>query len=259
MRQPFDASLDPVATYVEVSRPDALCVWEQERTRHVFNRFGFVVLRPRHSPLEGFLRLASELGCTSPHARADSVGITHIHAFETPVPGFIDTTDRAYPLHTDGAFLRAPERLTLLRCGTPARKGGETLVASGLAAHLALDRPGELEALEAPDAVTIRRLHQAHTGPVFTGRGKSRGIRFRADTTATTIPSLRATGALRRLQGFLSKPRSRVQLSLEPGDIFIADNTGVLHGRKAFFHDRRFQRMNTDGTGPFGRTLHYGF
>ncbi|GAA3168023.1 hypothetical protein GCM10017688_15270 [Streptomyces ramulosus] len=167
-------------------------------------------------------------------------------------------------MHTDGAFRDAPEKIITLQCVTPAATGGMTLLASAQAAydHVARVFPGKVEVLSRADALTVTRTSQSSTQAVFTRCGEWRGIKFRMrDGAAEVTPHTDAQEAFEELCRFFQASENRLQFRLEAGDILIADNTAVVHGRTSFppHEPRNMRRLNFDATGPACARLVFGF
>lgn len=182
-------------------------------------------------------------------------------------------TDREVPLHWDGAFAGEPPRYLVFHCLETPRAGGETEF---------VDTARVWAKLDAPTRDRYRALRfrystekRAHYGGAFVSplvvehetRGEAilrfaepvddlNAVRVEAEgldplQSATIVGELRA--ALRDPEAILAHPWSA-------GDVVIADNLGLLHGRRAFSAPpeaerapRRIRRVNVLRTKP--RTL----
>jgi alpha-ketoglutarate-dependent taurine dioxygenase len=265
-RRPFDARLSFVSQVVTVPSIRSMSNSDLENMIRAFNRYGFVIISCEKvtDSREDLLALKHHFGGVAPHQRADADGIVPINAF-SKVNGFIGSTAEEHPLHTDGAFLDVPEVIMTLQCATPATFGGVSRLASAQAAyaHLAAAFPGRIQALERPDALTIRRRRQTSTQSLFLRCGSHhRGIRFRMpDGAAEITPHQNVRELYNELCRFLTSPENILELKLQSDQVLIVDNTALVHGRSAYppSEPRYMRRLNFDATGPLCDRMVFGF
>ena len=149
--------------------------------------------------------------------------------------------------HTDNPYRDPVPTLQLLHCLENTVAGGESIVVDGFRAAEILQRedPGGFDLL----AGNCARFEYAGSADVrLTARrpmielapdGEMIAIRFnnRSAAAFTDIP-YDAMGAYyaayRRLAEIIERPALRVRFKLAPGELFIVDNTRVLHSREAF-------------------------
>lgn len=229
-----------------------------------FNAHKFVVLELTESrtPKEELLSLARIFGNVLPHDRADKDGVAPI----TPMEGYADylgTSSQPHYPHSDGTFNKEAPHTAILYCERQASEGGMSHVISGRAAHTYLTSmdPDGLRELYAPDAMTVTRAGTSATRPVFSKHGPLTRIAFRYDTVATVEVRPEARRAFELLRGFVRDPGNRLEFRLEPKQLFVVDNTAVLHGRTEFASSdpRLLYRVNTDGSSQYADRLRYGF
>ncbi len=163
----------------------------------------------------------------------------------------IDPVNLAYTglglqVHTDNPYRDPVPTLQLLHCLADAAEGGESVVVDGFAAAAALRA-------EWPEDFALLARHSVPfeyrgTGGVYlraempiielTPEGRLRAVRFNNRSAAAprlpydVVPAFYR--ACRRFAAILERPALEVVFRLCPGDLFIVDNTRVLHGRKAF-------------------------
>ncbi len=183
-----------------------------------------------------------------PNMLADEDGITSLAVVEGKSGrGYIPYSNRRLLWHTDG-YYNLPEhkiRAMLLHCVRPAQEGGENMLLDPEIAYIQMREanPGYVEALMAPDAMTIPantetgvETREARTGPVFsidTASGdlhmrytaRTRSIEWKQDETTV--------GAVAFLEEMLKSSSPYVfQNRLSAGQGLVCNN--VLHNRTAF-------------------------
>jgi alpha-ketoglutarate-dependent taurine dioxygenase len=86
-------------------------------------------------------------------------------------------------------------------------------------------------------------------------------MRLKPPRYAEVSVSPGAAAGMALLQALLDEARMRVELRLQPGEILLADNTAVLHGRTPMPRDgvRKLNRLLFDGTGAVAPALTFGF
>jgi alpha-ketoglutarate-dependent taurine dioxygenase len=264
-RRPFDANLSPASQVVAVESIRRMNDDDRHELLRAFNRYGFAILdcHDHSDSREDLLALKGLLGNAAPHPRADADGVVAINPFNK-VAGFIGSTADEHLVHTDGAFSNTPERIVTLQCVTPARSGGLSLLASAQAAfdHLANEFPDRLHLLGRPDALEITRTSQSSTQPVFIRGGDRHTIKFRMpDGVASATPHPEVRELFAALCRFFSAPENVLSFKLEAGQVLIADNTALVHGRTPFPPDepRDMRRLNFDASGPLCQHMVFGF
>lgn len=265
-RRPFDATLPVHLQLVPIRSIRSMSSFDLVSMLRAFNRHGFAILACEdlaHSR-DDLLALKRHFGCAAPHPRADADGIVPINAFAR-MQGFLDSTSEEHLLHTDGAFSDTPEAILTLQCVVPTAQGGVSRLASAQAAytHLAEVFPDRIHELSRPDALTVRRGAQSSTQPVFLRRGGGRlGIRFRMpDGAAEVTPHPAARELFDELCRFLTSPANVLELKLETGQVLVADNTAVVHGRTSYppSEPRDMRRLNFGANGPLCELMTLGF
>jgi alpha-ketoglutarate-dependent taurine dioxygenase len=261
----FDATLRLSDVLVHVPSIRKMSSLDWGTLVHCFNRYGFVVLscKDQTDSRTDLLALCPFFGSPAPHPRADEDGIVGIHA-KNPIPGFIDSSHEEHRLHTDGSFLDRPERIITLQCVAQSSAGGDTVLASARAAYefVASLYPTAVGLFSRPDALTITRAGRSSCGPLFRQDGERYHVRLRLpDGAAEVCPHPDSRRLFDVLCSFLAAPPSRFVFKLEPGQVLIADNTAILHGRYAFAagSPRHMRRLNFDATGPLCSQLQLGF
>jgi alpha-ketoglutarate-dependent taurine dioxygenase len=193
-------------------------------------------------------RVAERLGLRRLQANplADEDGISALEVTpEKSGRGYIPYSSRRLLWHTDG-YYNPPEsriRAFLLHCVRPAAEGGENRLLDPEIAYLLLRDadPGFVEALSAPDAMTVpaneedpSRERAAQTGPVFSCEGGVLHMRYTARTRSIQWRADAATrAALERLREMLDSDSPYVfRLRLASGQGLVCSN--VLHDRSEF-------------------------
>lgn len=239
--------------WVEIKDPRALTDAEREAMRQrcrahnmVMYRSGIGTLADKAIPA----RLGEQFGLTrlDHNPLADEDAITSLEVVsEKGGRGYIPYTNRRLLWHTDG-YYNPPERrirALILHCVTPAARGGENALIDPEMAYLLLrdDNPGHIEALMAPDAMTIpanteggSETRAAQSGPVFSvdpGSG-SLHVRYTARTRSIVWKDdERTRAAVRSLEALLAGDGQHViRHRLGAGEGLLCNN--VLHNREAF-------------------------
>lgn len=205
-------------------------------------RYGFAVMTGMPGTSGSVCRVAELFG----HVRETNYG----RWFE--VRSEIDPVNLAYTglglqAHTDNPYRDPVPTLQLLACLENSAAGGESIVVDGF-------RAVELLRREAPDSFDMlaghcARFEFAGTADValrarrpmieLAPDGELIGVRFNNRSAApfVDIPfdAMAAYyAAYRRLAEIIERPEQRVRFKLTPGDMFIVDNTRVMHAREAF-------------------------
>lgn len=177
-----------------------------------------------------------------------------------PAPKNYLYSRRAVPLHWDGAFAERAPHLLLFQCLASGTGGaGETVFVD---TH---------RVLNAADPATRDRWHSlayayetdrvAHYGGRFVARLSAVHphthepiLRFAEPVEDVNPVHVRAEGldplasaaTITELREALSSPGATLEVSWEAGDVLLADNHALLHGRRALAgeEDRHLQRVN---------------
>jgi alpha-ketoglutarate-dependent taurine dioxygenase len=149
-------------------------------------------------------------------------------------------------VHTDNPYRDPVPTLQLLACLVNSAAGGDSIVVDGF--HAA-------QILRAEDAAAFEMLARHSVPFVYAGSSGVRlecrkpmielapeghvvAIRFNNRSTAPfAVPydaMERFYAAYRRFAQILERPGLQVRFKMAPGDLFIVDNTRVLHGRTGF-------------------------
>ncbi len=149
--------------------------------------------------------------------------------------------------HTDNPYRDPVPTLQLLACLENSADGGESLVVDGFrAAQLLRDEAPDDFALLARYCARFEfagsrdvRLRARRPVLELAPDGALVAVRFNNRSAApfTDIPydAMAAYyAAYRRFAGILERSDLAVEFRLEPGELFIVDNTRVLHSRRAF-------------------------
>jgi [2-(trimethylamino)ethyl]phosphonate dioxygenase len=162
-------------------------------------------------------------------------------------PSNLAYTNLGLQAHTDNPYRDPVPTLQLLACLENSVEGGESLVVDGFRAAMRLKA-------ETPAAFDLLSRYRAS----FEYAG-AQGVRLRADTPMIEVtpdgeltrisfnnrsaaPLVKVPfeameayyDAYRRFAGIIEDPAMQVSFKLAPGELFIVDNTRVLHARKAF-------------------------
>jgi gamma-butyrobetaine hydroxylase len=156
-------------------------------------------------------------------------------------------TNLGLQAHTDNPYRDPVPTLQLLMCLDNTVEGGLSTVVDGfrIAERLRDESP---ELFEALTVFPARFEYAGEAGVRLTSRrpvielspdGRLQAIRFnnRSAAAVTDVPfddMPRWYAALRRFAEILEDPAMAVSFRLAPGELFIVDNTRVLHARTAF-------------------------
>lgn len=167
-------------------------------------------------------------------------------------PSNLAYTDRGLQVHTDNPYRDPVPTLQLLACLENAAAGGESVVVDGFAVarRLAAEDPDAFRCLAryparfayapvARDGVAGVRLGARRPMLELGPDGELIAVRFnnRSMAPLCDVPFDAMDGyyaAYRRFAALLGDPAFEVRFTLAPGDLFVVDNTRVLHGRTGF-------------------------
>ena len=156
-------------------------------------------------------------------------------------------TNLGLQAHTDNPYRDPVPTIQLLSCLENSVEGGESVVVDGfrVAERLRSESPGDFDLLsrhcarfEYAGAPGVR-LRSRRPVIDLAPDGELVGIRFnnRSAAPLTDVPFEAMEdyyGACRRFAEMVEDPAMEVTFRLAPGELFIVDNTRVLHARKAF-------------------------
>ena len=149
--------------------------------------------------------------------------------------------------HTDNPYRDPVPTLQLLSCLENSANGGESIVVDGFMAarRLALESPQQFELLSQHNARfqfsggNEVRLSAKQPMIDLGVDGELRGVRFNNRSIAPLVDidyeqMSDYYAAYRRFAEIIADPSMEVEFRLQPGELFIVDNTRVLHSRRAF-------------------------
>lgn len=162
-------------------------------------------------------------------------------------PSNLAYTNLGLQAHTDNPYRDPVPTLQILACLENAVEGGESIVVDGfkVVERLKAENPRGFDLLsghaarfayEGSAGVRLRaKRPMIELGP----DGELIAIRFnnRSLAAATDVPYDDMTdyyAAYRRFAELIEDPTMEVTFKLKPGELFIVDNTRVLHARKGF-------------------------
>jgi alpha-ketoglutarate-dependent taurine dioxygenase len=173
---------------------------------------------------------------------------------------YIYTTGAA-PFHWDGAFVGKIPHYILFSCevAPPENSGGETTFADGAA--ILRNASIQQRALWESTSITYSTQKVVHYGGSFTSpmvvshpATGEKVLRFAEpvhdlNPVSLDIPNLNASqhdSLIAEMAQLLRDPRSCAAHAWRAGDVLIADNFALLHGRNAFVHAalRHIRRVN---------------
>ncbi|OCC03384.1 gamma-butyrobetaine hydroxylase [Labrys sp. WJW] len=239
--EPWDAGLQdqvPTASYDRLRQDRAvLGTWLGAVERH-----GFAVITgmPTHSG--GLCDVADLFG----YVRETNYG----RWFE--VRAEVNPTNLAYTnlglqAHTDNPYRDPVPTLQLLACLENSVEGGDSIVVDGFAVARRLQAE-DPEAFDLLARHAVRFEYAGSSGVCLRSKrpfielgpdGEMIAIRFnnRSAAAFTDVPYEEMAAfyaAYRRFAEILEDPAMEVSFKLRPGELFIVDNTRVMHARKAF-------------------------
>jgi gamma-butyrobetaine dioxygenase len=162
-------------------------------------------------------------------------------------PNNLAYTNLGLQAHTDNPYRDPVPTLQILACLENSVEGGDSIVVDGfnIAARLGREDPRGFDLLTRYPA---RFEYAGSTGVRLSAKrplielapdGEMIAIRFNNRSTAPVVDvpyrdMADFYAAYRRFAEILEDPAMAVQFKLAPGELFIVDNTRVLHARKAF-------------------------
>lgn len=218
----------------------------------------------RYVVLRGFAALSTEsmtrLAGTLGKSLEWEFGAINELVAKPDAKNYIYTTG-AVPFHWDGAFVGKIPHYILFSCevAPPQDSGGETIFCDG--AKLLRDATAEQRALWAKTSVTYSTEKVVHYGGSFTSPMIARHpvsgeetLRYAEpvqdlNPVSLAIPGMTAQqrdALVEEMATLLRKPVCCVAHAWRAGDVLIADNHALLHGRNAFREAglRHIRRIN---------------
>jgi alpha-ketoglutarate-dependent taurine dioxygenase/4-hydroxybenzoate polyprenyltransferase len=172
-------------------------------------------------------------------------------------------TNRAVPLHWDGAFAGRIPRYLFFHCvSAPEVAGGETVFVDSTRVWAKADEPTRDRWRSLTFSYETRRI--VHYGGDFTSRVVDQHpythdtvMRFAepvddlnpVHVRAEGLSPLESAAMITELRAALAGPDAVLAHRWEAGDVVIADNHALLHGRRAFAggEKRHIRRVNVHG------------
>lgn len=231
----------------------------------IFNKYGWLLIElpdNQIDPRKSLLELRKIFGSTVPHKRSEEDGITVIQN-NSQTSNYLSETHHSHPPHTGGTANSSIPRVIAVYCEIPSRQGGVSQIVSGKAIfqHLLINNYKGLVNLCKDQAMTVKRGEEKATRAIFKYLDQKIQISFRNDDVASTKIKPDAQQAFNMICNFIEKPNNIVQFALKPNQIYIVDNTAILHGRTKYnpkFH-RRLLRLNMNGESEYSDKLAFGF
>ncbi|MFN7972105.1 MAG: TauD/TfdA family dioxygenase [Acidobacteriota bacterium] len=235
-------SLAPFGMAVEASPRGRLAEIDASELRDAIREHRVVVLRGFPSPDgEGLPAFAARLG----KLQSWDFGVVN-ELFRHEAPRNYLYTNRAVPLHWDGAFAKSVPRFICFHCVLAPPSGGETIFSDTVRVAAAAD--GDALARWRRIRITYTTERIAHYGGSFTSPVVSRHpdtgvevLRFAEPVEDLNPVSLSIQGLhgpehafVEKMRAALHAPFACLRHAWRPGDLVLADNHALLHGRAAY-------------------------
>lgn len=222
------------------------------------------IAKHRYVLLRGFAALSTEdmtrLAGTLGKSLEWEFGAINELIAKPDAKNYIYTTG-AVPFHWDGAFVGKIPHYILFSCevAPPENSGGETIFCDG--AKLLKEATAKQRALWAATSVTYSTEKVVHYGGSFTSPmiaqhpvSGEETLRFAEPVRDLNPVSLEVPGMsaqdrdalIAEMTALLRNPHYCVAHAWRAGDVLVADNHALLHGRNAFVHSglRHIRRIN---------------
>lgn len=252
-----ETTLSPYGLCIDLPAETAWEVLDVEQLKRWVAAHRVVVIRGLAAMPPEVLAVASRgLGPLQPW----SFGAVH-ELKRDPKPDNYLYTEHAVPLHWDGAFADAVPHYLVFRCveAPPPDAGGETVFVDTVAVLARADTARQARWAKARVRYTTEK--KAHYGGTFTADVVARHpvldvpvLRYAEpvdDLNPVRVEPLgvqgeEAAALMRELRDALYEPAVLLALPWVKGDVVIADNHALLHGRRAFRADapRHLLRVN---------------
>lgn len=205
-------------------------------------RYGFAMLRGVPTDSGGLCQVAEMFG----HVRETNYGRWFDVRTEVN-PTNLAYTNLGLQAHTDNPYRDPVPTLQLLSCLQNSVEGGESIVVDGfrVAERLKSESPRDFDLLSrycarfeyaGSPGVRLRSrrpvIDLAPDGELVAIRFNNRSAAPLRDVPFEVMEDY--YGACRRFAEIVEDPAAQVAFRLSPGEMFIVDNTRVLHARKAF-------------------------
>jgi alpha-ketoglutarate-dependent taurine dioxygenase/4-hydroxybenzoate polyprenyltransferase len=223
-----------------------------------------VVLRNLEAPTKSDLPIAArELG----DLQCWSFGSVHELRVEPSTDNYL-YTDHAVPLHWDGAFAGAAPSYLVFHCVEAPSVGGETVFVDTATVweKLSPEQKDRYRCVELRYTTEKRAHYGGRFEAPLVAQHELRGctvLRFAEPVDDLNPVRVEVVGEgpiqgahlLGEIRGELSAPDVRLVLPWRSGDVVVADNLGLLHGRNRFdgAEGRHIRRVNV--LPPSRRTL----
>jgi len=210
---------------------------------------GFAVIDAGDAERESLLSWASQFGRVQNHPKAAADGIVDLVTDRSKADGAYDrsraSVQSEFLPHSDGAFVDGfwvengltrqigPPSLFLLQCVKAAEVGGESLIIDGQAIFddLRRESPELLARLRQPNLSFGGGKDYSLNKSVFERISSDRWrVRFRSDLLM--VEQSARSAVLMFYQECVLNPKYHQLFTLKPGQILVADNFRLLHGRK---------------------------
>lgn len=256
--------MDIIHHIIQVKSPSEIQTSEILHIFEMFNTFGFVILQcePSINSEKQLLSLSQYFGNIIYHDHSDLDGIVSVFPRDG-CPSYVNTTTDDLPLHTDCSFAEFPPKIVVLQCEIAANSGGLSRLGDGqlVYRYLAQEKPSELSALFDPHAMTVQRVTQQATKPIFEEHQGRIYMRFRSDNAVNISVKPEAISAFKEIKIFFENSHHQSIFKMKPHQILIMNNSRILHGRTSFHKDdeRKFNRIWFDGVSSYADHLQLGF
>ena len=206
------------------------------------NRYGFAMLSGLPPQSGAILKVVDLFG----YIRETNYG-KYFEVRSEPNPVNLAFTSDGLQLHTDNPYRDPVPTLQLLACLENESDGGDSVICDGFHAAKTLknQHPQDFELLSKYSARFNYRgstsVHLSAKRPMLecNSQGQLTTLRFnnRSCDALMDIPfdEMEAYyAAYRRLSNLIDSPQGNIQFRLKANQLFIVDNTRVLHGRTGF-------------------------
>lgn len=163
--------------------------------------------------------------------------------------------NKTQSMHTDDGYRGVFPQIIALHCEVQAENGGYSKLVNGsdIYDYLKSDYPDLIKVGFESDSIE----YCTHSGNYITHnffRYDSGNIGIAWSPFADEVKGdEKAIQLYRAIQSFAHKPENQTTFKLKPGEILVADNTAVLHGRTEFIFEqkRRLNRLWFDGVSSY--------
>jgi len=220
-----------------------------DRARARLERKGFAVIEAGNTDRETLREVAGYFGRIQNHPKAGPDGIVDLITHRTEASGEFDRSKASvhaeFQPHSDGAFVDGfwvengfterlgPPSLFLLQCVNAAENGGESLLIDCQAVFEDLRResPEIFSRLQQPNLCFCGGKDYSLSKSLFERISPERWrVRFRSDLVMVEESAQPAVRSF--FHDYVLNPKYHEVFRLRPGEILIADNFRLLHGRK---------------------------